>query len=198
MIINFKEKPLAGLFTVGLALWLGLCIGCSDNDNPIAPDLSGVLPVESSSQLAGRWESLSVYANGLSVTRYLIPAFSPAVYNARLSSYSNDLIISVTGEYTGLFSTIASGVAVDTSTTLTAQGDLSISGSFGLADQGLLTVTLSRDNPSDNGMFQSFDGTASLAGDTLILNFTLAVPPEKQTGFLPDTTSFIARLIRAD
>ena len=195
---NSKEKPLAGLLIFSLTLWLCLVTGCSEDDNPAAPDLSGVVPVESSSQLAGRWESLSVFANGLSVTRYLIPAFSKTVYNARLSSYSSDLVISVTGEYTGLFSTAASGTAVDTSTSLSTQGTLSIAGSFSIAEQGLLNVTLSRENPSSDGMFQYFDGTASLAGDTLILNFTLAAPPEKQVGFLPDTTSFIARMIRAD
>ena len=190
----------AGILLAGLLLILFLWAGCSDKEILLGPVSPEVLTVESSGQLEGRWGSLSVYANGLPVTRYLIPAFGLSIgNNARLSSYNTDLSVSVTGERTGLFSTLASGVASDTANPLhTIQDVHNISGSYRLAAEGLLTVVLPAENPDEDTRYQSFSGTAFLAGDTLILSFTLASPPEKKTrsGFLPDTTSFIARLIR--
>ena len=71
-----------------------------------------------------------------------------------------------------------------------------LSGSFSLQDEGLLTVTLPAENPTSQTKYQYFSGNAYLSGDTLILSFNLTAPPEKKVGFLPDTTSFIARLIK--
>ncbi len=201
MANSYKDKSatagVAGNLIAVLLLILLLCTGCSDKNTPLAPGSAETLPVESSGQLEGRWENLKVFANGLPVTRYLIPAFSIDSYNARMTSYNTDLVVSVTGERTGLFSTIASGVAADTSNPLnTVQGQHDFLGSFRLDDQGMITVILPAQNPESADGFQSFNGTAFLAGDTLILTFTLAVPPEIKVGFLPDTTSFIARLVQ--
>lgn len=190
-------RRVAGNLLASLLLIFFLWAGCSDKETLLGPVSTEVLPVESSGQLEGRWGSLSVYANGLPVTRYLIPAFSPNSYNARMTSFYTDLAVSVTGEHTGLFSTLASGVAADTANPiLTEPGQHNITGSFRLDEEGRLTVILPSENPDGDRSFQSYNGTAFLAGDTLILAFSLAVPPEKKLVFLPDTTSFIARLIR--
>ncbi|MBN2289686.1 MAG: hypothetical protein JXQ83_10175 [Candidatus Glassbacteria bacterium] len=184
--------PAAGLLTALL-----LTVACSDDKSPLAPVSPSALPVESPDQLAGMWESLAVFADGLSASRYLIPAFSPVVYNARLTSYQTYLHVGTTGERTGLFSATASGVAADTANPAhTTYGIHGVSGSFRLEPEGRLAVVLTREHPSDDQKYQSFEGTAFLAGDTLILSFTLASPPEKKVGFLPDNASLIARLIR--
>jgi len=192
--------PAAGILLPCLMLALFLCCGCSDNESPLAPVSPDVLPVESSEQIVGRWQGLNVFANGLPVTRYLIPAFGLSKgNNARISSFDTDLLVSVTGERSGLFSTIASGIAADTANPLlTIEDEHNIAGSFRLADEGRLTVVLPAENPAPDNKLQSFEGTALLAGDTLILSFTLSTPPEKKTrsNFLPDTTSIIARLLR--
>ncbi|MEA2062599.1 MAG: hypothetical protein U9P14_02770 [Gemmatimonadota bacterium] len=186
-------SPFGKLFYL-LAVLL-ITAGCSETT--LEPPASHITPVETVDQLAGLWTDPNVYANVLPATSYAIPAFSPGAFNARMLSYNTDLVISVTGNVTGLFSTISSGTAADTLDPFrTAYGSHRIAGSFSLGSQGAITVVVGPTNPESDKPLKYYDGQVFLAGDTLILNFTLFVPPEKSSGFLPDTTAFIARLVK--
>jgi len=166
--------------------------GCSEKTHPfVSPE--EITPVVSPNQLEGRWTSVDIFAAGLPVNAYLIPAFSKNSYDSRLLYYSTDLVISVTGNKTGLFSVMAGGTAVDTANpSLTAEGTFRPWGSFNVSGDGGLTVILR----SESNKALAYEGTAGFIGDTLILSFTLAAPPHKAVGFLPDTLDFLARLVK--
>lgn len=170
---------------------------CDEDSSPLGPGGPGTEPVEWAAQLEGRWGSLNVAAAGLPVAQYLIPAFTQGVFNARLASFDTDLVVSVTGEKTGLFSLAATATAADTSNPLnTASGAHDVLGGFTVGENGQLAVTLRAENSTVLDPAQSYTGGARIAGDTLLLDFTLAAPPDKSVPFLPDTTTFIARLIK--
>ncbi|MEA1996887.1 MAG: hypothetical protein U9N45_04585, partial [Gemmatimonadota bacterium] len=170
--------------------------GCS-GDSPLAPAVSAALPVESSRQLEGRWGDVNMFAQGLPVTAYLIPAFAKGSFDSRLHSYESDLVVSVTGEKTGLFSVEASGVAADTvDITRIAQGLHRFWGSFAVGDDGALDITLRTGAGDIVPSGPAYSGSAVIAGDTLIISFTLSSPPHKRVDFLPSTTSFLARMVK--
>ncbi|HUU30290.1 MAG TPA: hypothetical protein VM123_20995 [archaeon] len=192
-----KRSSLWGLGAAFCLAFLLIVAGGCNNETPLGPNLSQTLPVENSSQLEGRWSSVSFFVQGLPVSAYLIPAFEKDKYNARLTSYDTDLLIGVTGEKTGIFSLEASGAAVDTAESdNTTDGSHHSLGSFIIGEEGLLTVILPSADGQGTGKTQTYGCSAGLLGDTLILSFTLTAPPHKPVGFLPDTTSFIARLVK--
>ena len=171
--------------------------GCSKDNNPLSPGGSQPLPVEFASQLEGRWGSVNIFAGGLPVTYLLVPAFAAGRNEARLSAFDTDLVVSVTGEKSGLFSLESSATAADTANPdHTASGTHQAWGGYSVSTDGSLDITLRGDNSGALNPAQSYSGTASLTGDTLILSFTLSVPPSKAVPFLPDTTDFIARLVK--
>jgi len=180
-----------------MAMLIFSAAACDDDGNPLAPGGPAAEPVEWAAQLEGRWGSINLVAAGLPVTQYLIPALTPGVFDARLASFSSDLVVSVTGEKTGLFSLVATGIAADTANPLnTASGEHEVLGGFSLGENGQLVVTLRAENSAALDPAQSYTGGARIVGDTLLLDFTLASPPGKNVPFLPDTTAFIARLIK--
>lgn len=171
--------------------------GCGEDSNPLIPDSGNAVPVEFAAQLEGRWSSINVIAEGLPVSQYLIPAFTQGIFNARLASFDTDLVVGVTGEKTGLFSLVSTGTAADTANPLsTASGGHDVLGGFTIGDNGQLDVTLRAENSSVLDPAQSYTGGARILGDTLLLDFTLTAPPDKPVPFLPDTTTFIARLVK--
>ena len=171
---------------------------CEDDNSPLAPGGPGAQPVEWAAQIEGRWGSINLAAAGLPVTQYLIPAFAPGVFDSRLSSFDTDLIVSVTGEKTGLFSLAATAAAADTADPLntTPIGGHDVLGGFSIGENGELVVTLRAENSIALDPAKNYTGGARIAGDTLLLDFTLASPPDKNVPFLPDTTAFIARLVK--
>ena len=163
----------------------------------MAPGGSQPLPVEFASQLEGRWGSVNVFAEGLPVTFLLVPAFTAGRNEARLSAFDTDLIVSVTGEKSGLFSLESSSTSADTANPdRTVSGTHQAWGGYSVSADGRLDITLRVENSNALNSAKNYSGTASLAGDTLILNFILSVPPSKAVPFLPDTTAFIARLVK--
>ncbi len=197
-VSQFKGQVILRFSTLFcLIMLLFAVVACDDDSNTLAPGGPGVEPVEWAAQLEGRWSSINVAAAGFPVTQYLIPAFTPGSFNARLASFDTDLVVGVTGEKSGLFSLIATGTAADTANPLnTASGGHDVLGGFTIDENGQLVVTLRAENSTILDPAQSYTGGARIVGDTLLLDFTLAAPPDKPVPFLPDTTTFIARLIK--
>lgn len=181
------------ILAAGLFLLAALALSCSDDKSPLGPSAGDAIPVTEAAQLAGSWGELQAFAGGLPLNAWTIPAFAPRVYNARLTAWTANLTVTRTGENSAVFAAAAAGVSQDTSGSgLAKQGQFEYWGEIVLDGEGWITVT-PRTGRSKDRMFY---GQASLLADTLVLNFTLSSPPDKAVGFLPASTSFIARLIK--
>ncbi len=173
-----------------------LLLACSDS-TPVAPATDLYLPVQEAAQLGGRWRTENVLAGGLPLSSLLVPGATAGQADSRLSSYLGDLAVSVSGESTGLFSADARGTAVDTADALTASSGTHLAaGSFTLWGEGQVEVRLSAENGSALDKAQNYLGQASILGDTLLLEFSLTVPPHKAVPFLPSSLSVLARMVR--
>ena len=185
-----------GMIAIAVMIASLLFCSCSDS-NPAAPDTGLYHPVQEASQIAGQWDVENVFASGLPIAMRLVPGATAGQADSRISSYNADLAVSTSGEYTGVFSTFAHGMAVDTADqTNAAAGDQRTSGGFTLWGEGQIEIRLSSENGKALPSVKTFMGTASALGDTLLLEFSYAVPPQKAVFFLPDTMSFLARLVR--
>ena len=178
------------------AAFAAIGLSCSDKAGPAGPAPGETVPVKFAAELEGRWRTDNLFALGLPVSELLVPGLTPGRYDARLDSYDNDLVVSVTGEQTGIFSLISTGVAADTADPLqTVGGAHEVTGSFRLND-GQLEVILLLKNSAPVNPPQAFSGGARLLADTLLLDFTLEVTPHKAVLFLPAEASFLARLVK--
>ncbi len=189
--------PFHQLLILLLALALPFLAGCGDDSSPLGP--AGLAePVESAGRIAGDWEAAGVFLQGLPLEGLLVPAFAAGRYEAALESFEAGLTATVTGERSGLFAATAFGSAADTADPgRVASGAFAPWGSFTLEGEGLLAVTV-RDEGDGAATASpaSYRGTASLVGDTLLLEFTLAEPPYHRVGFLPAAASILVRLVR--
>jgi hypothetical protein len=69
-------------------------------------------------------------------------------------------------------------------------------GGYTLWGEGQIEVLVTSENGNALPVSKKFLGAASTLGDTLLLEFHFATPPQKAVFFLPDTVSFLARLVR--
>jgi hypothetical protein len=191
--LSFRKARLAApILLAGLLAMTA----CSDRTSPLTPSSGEVVPVGRAEELKGRWTGTDLFAQGLPASAYLIPAFTAGRFNSRIFSHEFDLTASVTGPNTRLFAVSATGAAADTADpALQARNSFEIWGSFQVGEDGALTVSIHSEQ-AVGAAAPSYTGSAGLLADTLLLTFTLSAPPGKAVGFLPDTTAFIARLVR--
>ncbi len=179
-----------------LLIYALLLISCSDS-NPVAPDTGLFAPVQKAAQLDGRWQTETILAGGFPLTGLLVPGATAGQADSRLSAYLGDLVVSMSGEQTGLFSADAQGTAVDTAAALPAvSGSHLAAGSFILWGEGQIEIRLSAENGQALDKAQNYLGQASILADTLLLRFNFLVPPHKAVPFLPSSLSVLARMVR--
>lgn len=173
-----------------------LLLACTDS-NPVAPDTGLFAPVQKAAQLDGRWQTETMLAGGFPLTGLLVPGATAGQADSRLSAYLGDLVVSMSGEQTGLFSADAQGTAVDTADALPAvSGSHLAAGSFILWGEGQIEVRLSAENGQALDKAQNYLGHAFILADTLLLEFNFLVPPHKAVPFLPFSLSVLARMVR--
>jgi hypothetical protein len=192
--LNFAiVRTLSASIVVATAV---LLLACSDS-NPVVPDTGLYSPVQESDQLDGHWQTENILAAGLPLSNLLVPGSIAGQADSRLSSYLGDLSVIVSGEHTGLFSADAHGTAADTADALsTASGSHLAAGSFTLWGEGQIEVRLSAENGHALDRAQNYLGQASILADTLLLEFSLQVPPHKAVPFLPSSLTVLARMVR--
>jgi len=191
---NNRFRHAVKLTALTLLILSGL--SCGGDSGPAGPPSGETVPVEWAAQLEGRWRTDEAFVLGLPVTELLVPGIVPGRFDFRLTGFGNDLVVSVTSDRTGLFSLISSGTAADTADPLkTISGAHQVTGSFSVTE-GVLEVTLLLENSTPVEPRQVYTGGARFLGDTLLLDFTLQVPPHKAVPFLPAETGFLARLVK--
>ena len=189
-----KRIPLTVIATCLLALLL--VAACTDSD-PASPDTGNYLPVTEAVQIEGTWQTETMLAAGLPLSNLLVPAATAGASDSRISAFLGDLAVVPSGEYTGVFSAEAQGTARDTAeASPSVSGAHDMGGGFTIFGEGMIQVRLSAENGHAVVNPQNYLGQASILGDTLILEFDFSVPTHKAVPFLPETISFLARMVR--